>query len=76
MKTNKSEMIRDAIRAAGEPVTAMYIYRVTGLDLSSVYSLLGQMVARGCVFVAGTGADKSDRKAYRTYELSEFAGEC
>lgn len=76
MKTNKSEMIRVAIRAAGEPVTAFNIWKVTGIDLESVYALLGQMATRGCVFVAGTSSVDFNGRAYKTYELSEFAGEC
>ena len=81
MKTNKSELIREAIRAAGEPVTAEYLVSVTGIPRYYLNPLLTQLVRYNEVFVAGTAAVKRrpggrHHRCQKTYELSEFAGEC
>ncbi|TXH46577.1 MAG: hypothetical protein E6Q97_29370 [Desulfurellales bacterium] len=81
MKTNKSEMIRDAIRAAGEPVTREYLASVTGIPRYYLDPLLSQLIRTNEVFVAGTAAVKRrpggrHHRCQKTYELTEFAGEC
>lgn len=74
MTQNKSEMIRDAIRFAGEALTVEEVRARTGIERGLLSTTITHMVKRGAVFINGTRASAANSGPHRvyTYELTEF----
>lgn len=76
MKQNKSEMIRNAIRHAGEALTVEEIMVRTGMERGFISTTINYMARRGWVFINGTRASTANSGPHSVYayELTEFIG--